>query len=147
MLGEINNHDADQLLNNQFVGRLGCSAGEQLFVVPITFAYDGKDIYAHSAEGMKINLMRQNNRVCLEVDDVVDMKNWKSVVVFGKYEELTTKEEMEYALTVLNRKIGSIDLGETATPPRQTMTPPTNTRKSILYRIKIERKTGRFEQN
>ena len=32
--------------------------------------------------------MRENPRVCLEVDDVTDKDHWQTVVVFGRYEEI-----------------------------------------------------------
>jgi hypothetical protein len=36
--------------------------------VPITYVFDGEAVYAHSADGLKIRMMRANPHVCFEVD-------------------------------------------------------------------------------
>lgn len=147
MLGELNSNEIDRFLAGQVVGRLGCADERLIFVVPISYVYDGKDIYAHSSEGTKVDLMRKNNRVCLEVDHMTDMRNWNSVIVWGEFEELKDGDEMAYALKLLSHRMDSIAVSETAEPPRQTMLPQHQQGKKIVYRIRITRKTGRFEKN
>lgn len=147
MLGELNSYEIDRFLTEQVVGRLGCADEHLIFVVPISYVYDGKDIFAHSSEGTKIELMRKNNRVCLEVDHMTDMRNWNSVMVWGEFEELKGGEALTYALRLLTQRMDSISVSETAEPPRQTMLPQRQRGRKIVYRIRITRKTGRFEKN
>ena len=96
------------LLTRVSLGRLGCSFDDQPYVVPISFAYEPGYIYALSTLGQKIEWMRQNPLVCVEVDSVRAQNFWDSVVVFGRYEELTDKPEHELqrrqAQTVLERR-------------------------------------------
>lgn len=148
MLGELNNEQIQHVLNSQVVGRLGCYADGEVYVVPITFAYDGTYIYSRSKDGAKIKMMRENNRVCFEVDIIENMANWRSVIVWGTYEELTDEESQQKALQTLEAKIAPFITSETVRPHRQTMSPQIveKEKKAIVYRIRVEKKTGRFEK-
>lgn len=148
MMGELTNEQIDQILNNQSVGRLGCYAKGELYMVPVNYAYDGKFIYAHSKEGMKIHMMRENKEVCFEVDVMENKDNWRSVIVWGTYEELDDEAARNQAMKILGNKMKPVQTSETATPYRQTMAPYVieKERKNIAYRIRVKRKTGRFEK-
>jgi nitroimidazol reductase NimA-like FMN-containing flavoprotein (pyridoxamine 5'-phosphate oxidase superfamily) len=90
------------------VGRLACAQDNQPYVVPIYFAYSGRYLYAFSTIGQKIEWMRANPRVCLEVDEINSPDEWMSLVVFGRYEELQnvpdSKSAREQALTLLQMR-------------------------------------------
>ena len=70
------------------VGRLGCAHDNQPYVIPIYFAIEKDHIYAFATLGQKIEWMRINPKVCLEVDERIGPERWQSVVVYGRYEEL-----------------------------------------------------------
>ncbi|HYK45494.1 MAG TPA: pyridoxamine 5'-phosphate oxidase family protein, partial [Parafilimonas sp.] len=89
MFGHLGEDAIEDVLHQQFIGRIGCNYNDVTYVVPIGYAYDGKYVYAHAEEGMKINMMRENPHVCFEVDTIENMGNWKSVIGWGDYEELT----------------------------------------------------------
>ena len=59
--------------------------------MPITFYYDPDthSITSYSSEGHKIQEMRKNTAVCLGVDEIASIANWKSVLVQGTFEELS----------------------------------------------------------
>ena len=75
-------------LQGASVGRLGCALDSQPYVVPINFSFDGTYIYGFTTLGQKIEWMRANPLMCLEVDEVVGQNQWMSIIVFGRYEEL-----------------------------------------------------------
>ena len=54
MIGQLTKDQIHHLLSTQVVARLGCAVSDQVYVVPISFVFDGKYIYAHSKEGLKI---------------------------------------------------------------------------------------------
>ena len=54
MFGRLDPEEIDELLHQQIVGRIGCHSDGVTYIVPISYAYDGKYIYAHTLEGMKI---------------------------------------------------------------------------------------------
>lgn len=90
------------------VGRLACTRNNQPYVVPIYFAYHEHHLYATSTVGQKIEWMRANPLVCVEVDNITSHEEWMSVVVFGRYEELPDlpefKRAREQALYLLQRR-------------------------------------------
>jgi uncharacterized protein len=85
MLGTLSVEEIDVLLKNQLVGRLGCHTAGETYIVPISYAYDGDYIYCHTYEGKKVDMMRKNNKVCFEVDDLQTMAEWKSVIIQGQF--------------------------------------------------------------
>jgi uncharacterized protein len=82
-----------EVLQRINIGRLACSLDNQPYIVPVSFSFEEPDrIYVFSTVGKKIKWMRQNPKVCLEVDEIGNSSNWLSVVVNGTYLELTEPE-------------------------------------------------------
>jgi hypothetical protein len=149
MLGDLNKSQIDDVLRQAMVGRIGCYADNKMYVVPVTYAYDGKCIYAHSKEGMKIEMMRKNPKVCVEVDTMENMANWRGVIVWGTYEELKDSKEQEKAMQILKDRFLPVITSETADRPHQMKAPHVVEKepKALVYRIVIEECTGRFEKS
>src|SRR6187549_3110106 len=89
MMGQLNNEQIEEVLKENILGRIGCNDGRKTYVVPVNYVYTGKDIIAHSAIGMKIEMMRSNPQVCFEVDEMKSFTDWKSVIAWGEYQEIT----------------------------------------------------------
>ncbi len=148
MLGQLNNTQINNILSSQVMGRLACTDGKYPYVVPVTYSFDGKYIYGQTNEGLKLQLLRKNPNVCFEVDIMTDMRNWQSVVITGKFEELKAKEKQKGRGILLrnifplmtNSTIHAHEHGVTAEIDDSTRV------KYILYRIKIIKVTGRFEK-
>ncbi len=116
--------------------------------MPISYAYDGEFIYALTREGLKIQIMRQNRQVCFEVEDIPDLGNWKSVICWGEYEELPNRTERHAALELLHdRHLPHVTSATTKLSPTWPF-PPDNIDhvKGVVFRIRIVRKTGKFEK-
>lgn len=148
MIGELKAAEIESLLKGQLIGRLGCCKDDRMYVVPISYAYDGQCIYARSHEGEKIELMRRNPNVCFQVDTMNNMANWQSVICWGKYEELTDDEIRSKALQkLINRVLPAIS-SETVQLSPDWPFPPENLNdiKGIVFRIILSEKTGRFEK-
>jgi uncharacterized protein len=88
MLGELTEKQIEEVLTSNVVGRVGCSSGQKIYVVPVSYAYDGVSIIGHTVEGMKIEFLRKNPECCFEVDEIKDLADWVSVIVWGTFEEL-----------------------------------------------------------
>ncbi len=80
MFGKLSTNQIEELLKNQFIGRIGCHANDMTYVVPISYVYDGTYIYGNTEERMKITIMRKNPKVCFEIGDTKDLVNWQSVL-------------------------------------------------------------------
>lgn len=148
MIGQLYKSQIDEVLYSQLIGRIGCYADKRIYVVPVMFAYDGKYIYAHSKNGMKIKMMRKNPDVCFEVDGMDSMANWRSVIVWGTFEEMKDTASQTNGMKILMDKLQSLKAGETVKPTVHSMRPEMLEKeiKAIVYRIKIVESTGRFEK-
>lgn len=148
MIGTLNSYQIENFLRSQVVGRLGCSAKGKTYIVPIAYFFDGKDVYGHTKEGMKTEMMRQNPRVCFEVDHIQNMANWQSVIAWGKYEELKGKKAEEALQSLVNR-IQPISTSEVSVPRHSLERPHAPVRrdiKPVVFRIRIEKATGKYEK-
>ena len=148
MIAELNKDEIEALLHKSLIGRIGCHANGMTYIVPISYAYDSDCVYAHTYEGMKMKLMRQNPAVCFEVDDTKDTSNWQSVIAWGTFEELHNPDERTKALRILNDRVLPLQSSSTTHLGRNW---PFSTYSSddvagILFRIRLKEKTGRFER-
>lgn len=100
-IGKLRDEDALAVLRAGNLGRLGCIAEEEPYVVPVNYLFDGKDIYIHSLPGRKINALRDNPRACLQVDEIRDAYHWRSVIAYGTYEEVFDEQARESVLSKL----------------------------------------------
>lgn len=93
---ELTDTECLQMLIEKRFGRISCSREDQPYTVPLHFAFDGADyLYVFATFGQKIDWMRANPLVCVEVDDIKNQFEWVSLVIFGSYEELPDLSEFE----------------------------------------------------
>ena len=149
MIGKLDNTAIEDVLHKQVLGRVACHANNMTYIVPISYAYDGTYVYGHTYEGMKIKMMRENPKVCFEVETMENMANWKSVIAWGEFEELTDPEERKKGIKeLLDRTLPLITSSTVEITPQWPFSPSDlNKVDGIVYRIKLDQKTGRFEKN
>jgi nitroimidazol reductase NimA-like FMN-containing flavoprotein (pyridoxamine 5'-phosphate oxidase superfamily) len=149
MLGTLSTIEIEEMLTNHYVGHLGCHADDVTYVVPVSYVYDGEYIYGHAEEGRKITMMRKNPKVCFQLEHMDDMANWKSVVAWGEFEELKDPWERHRALDILFCRNLPFISSETVHLFPLWPFPPENRNsiKGIVYRIRLDKKTGRCEKN
>jgi uncharacterized protein len=148
MIGDLDRYEMEKVLRRQFIGRIACHANDVTYIVPISYAYDGTNIYCHTYEGMKIHMLRQNPKVCFEVEIMENMGNWKSVIAWGEFEELINPDERKKGIQeLLDRTLPVVsEKFKTAT---HWPFPPSDLNKvnGIVFRVKLTEKTGKFEQS
>jgi nitroimidazol reductase NimA-like FMN-containing flavoprotein (pyridoxamine 5'-phosphate oxidase superfamily) len=149
MIGKLNTGEIENLLNEKVVGHIGCYAGDQIYVVPVSYAYDGKYVFVHSLEGKKIEMMRKNPSVCFQVDDTHNMANWRSVIAWGHFEELSDMTERNKALKKLIDRHLPLVSSETTHLGGIWPFPPEDLSiiKGVVFRIELKEKTGRYEKS
>jgi uncharacterized protein len=137
---EMSAQECRTMFAGRHVARLACAHDNQPYIVPIHVDFEGDCFYGYATLGMKIHWMRGNARVCLEFDDVTPDGRWLSVVVFGRYEELSATPEHEGARAVAERLFQRHPLWwEPASVPLEAH----ERRAPIVYRIRIGLVTGR----
>ncbi len=149
MIEELKKDKIETLLKSQIVGRVGCHTDNFIYVVPMSYTYDGEYIYGHAYDGMKISMMRKNPKVCFQVDAMENMANWQSVIAWGEFEELKNSSERKKALQKLMDRILPIISSETVhlSPHWPFPSNDVESIKGIVFRIKVTKKTGRCEKS
>lgn len=148
MLGELTNIQINNVLASQMLGRLACTDGLHPYIVPVTYVYDGNHIYGQSNEGEKLRLLRNNPHVCFETDTMVDTGNWQCVLVYGRFEELQ-EADAEKAREMLFNRVPGLMTGSVVHSHEHAVTggiDDSNRVKEVMYRISIDKITGRFER-
>lgn len=149
MIAELKPDEIEELLKRETTGRIGCHAEGRTYVVPVTYVYEAGSVYGHSAEGMKVRMMRMNPSVCFEVDRIEDSANWRSVIAWGVFEELRGEAALR-AMDLWIQRFAGVIMSETGHPSllvREHGLPTKEDGKSVvLFRIRLTEKTGRFEK-
>lgn len=134
------------LLNEKYIGHLAFIADNKPFTVPITYYFDQKDsILGYSREGHKIEAMRKNPNVSLQVEHINGVENWLSVLVHGLFEEITGAEA-KFVLREFSDGVKSV-INVTEHKDPQFISEFTSdvyaTGITVVYRIKISGMTGK----
>jgi len=141
---ELKTEECFKVLTEKRVGRIACAHENQAYIVPFHFAFDGsKYFYAISMLGQKIQWMRSNPRVCVEVEDVKNQFDWTSLVAFGRYEELPALPEFEAERTRAYELLSRHPMWWQPAYAAKTYRTPTADEKPIYFRIFIDKITGR----
>jgi uncharacterized protein len=148
MIGTLNKEQIEEVLTQNVLGRIGCNDGLRTYVVPVNYVYDGKCIICHSIPGLKIEMMRRNPEVCFEVDEMKTFTNWRSVIAWGRYQELSDERDRYYAMKFFVDKMMHIKISATALAAgthAQNEHPAHINMRPVVYRIILNEKSGRFE--
>lgn len=105
-------NEIETILHNATVCRLGLSMDNIPYIVPLNYGYKDNCLFFHCAkEGEKIEIIRQNNNVCFEIDIDSNIKksdspckwsaHYKSVIGFGRAYFITEREEKVKGLDVI----------------------------------------------
>ncbi|MES0099329.1 pyridoxamine 5'-phosphate oxidase family protein [Mesorhizobium sp. M0019] len=135
--------ECTKLLTANRVGHLACAKDGHPYVVPFYYAHADNHLYAFSMSGKKVDWMRANPLVCVQVDERGQGRAWRSVVVDGVYEELPDrigyKVQRDHAWSVLSKHVDWWEPGalKPVTPPVSDSTP------HVFFRIVIKQASGR----
>jgi nitroimidazol reductase NimA-like FMN-containing flavoprotein (pyridoxamine 5'-phosphate oxidase superfamily) len=148
MFGTLNDEQVKELLSANIIGRIGCHSDGITYVVPISYVFVEGTVYCHSREGLKVEMMRKNPDVCFEVDELTSMANWRSIIAWGKYEELTAEQDRNEALKHLLQRVLPVVSSQTTHLSNSWPFAPTDLSEieGIVFKIRLEKVTGRFEK-
>ncbi len=142
---EITDESAiEAIINASLVCRLALSDGDQPYIVPLSFGYQDRTLYFHSAlEGKKIDIIKINNRICFEFDintEIIEAEKackwgikYQSVIGFGKAVLVENIEEKQKALNIIISQYSD----------QNFHFPDKAIKKTAIIKIKIEKMTGK----
>jgi nitroimidazol reductase NimA-like FMN-containing flavoprotein (pyridoxamine 5'-phosphate oxidase superfamily) len=135
MILEMSPSEINEFVLSQKVGRVGCHVGGETYVVPVIFGWDENCIYVYTTEGKKVDMMRENQRVCFEIDEYLTSGGWRSVIAQGVFEELEGDDAVR-ALQIIAERVSSNRDGGNSRPRGEGRTP-------VAFRIRTSEVTGR----
>jgi uncharacterized protein len=136
VIKELTMAESRELLSTERVARLGCITEGFPYIVPVNYIFDGESIYIHSLPGRKVMAMRENPRVCLQVDRIENEWRWRSVLAIGLYEEITGEVERSRAMGRLLSHFPQL------TPVESIIAEDAGAPTPVIFCIRIERLTG-----
>jgi uncharacterized protein len=101
MFDTLHPDEIEDILFSHYVGHLACISSGAPYVVPITYAYAGGDLYGMTQPGRKVTAMRDSPAVAFSIVDLTDPRRWRSVIVEGTYAEVEDRRERERAVALL----------------------------------------------
>lgn len=105
-IDEMNEAECREVLSRASMARLGCSLNDQPYVIPVGIACEEDYIYVFATMGQKIEWMRANPKVCVQVDETSG-QDWVSVIANGEYQELPEPQfadERNHARKLLQKR-------------------------------------------
>lgn len=135
MIREMSPSEMDEFVLSQKVGRVGCHVDGETYVVPVIYGWDADCIYVYTTEGKKVDMMRENQRVCFEIDEHLANGGWRSVIAQGVFEELEG-DDASRALQIITGHVSSNRSVESSSTRGEGRTP-------VAFRIRTSDVTGR----
>lgn len=135
----------EEIIRSTEVCRIAYAQDNIPYITPVSFGYDGKHLFVHTAtEGRKIEFLKKNNYICFQfesevktITDPVVACKWtaafKSVIGYGRMIELKSFEEQEYALNQI-----MLHYSGKTWPFEEKMF-----KNVLLWKIEIEEMTGK----
>ena len=134
----------EAIINTSLVCRLALSDGDQPYIVPLSFGYQDRTLYFHSAlEGKKIDIIKINNRICFEFDvntEIIEAEKackwgmkYQSVIGFGRAVLVENIQEKQKALNIIMNHYSN----------RTFQFPDKAIEKIAVIKIEIESMTGK----
>jgi uncharacterized protein len=142
-MSKLPRQQIDRILYAQTFGHIGCYLEGKTYIIPMNYVYDGENIYGHSTDGMKLEMMRTNASVCFQVDQVDDPSHWHHVITWGTFQELLGDEAAQALYMLAQRLTTLIASGQSLHEMR--CQEASCDRKICIFRIRLNKKAGHFE--
>lgn len=110
--------EIEELLKGEKVCRMAMCDGSTPYVVPTTYGYHSGAIYLHSSKlGRKMDVLRENNRVCIAIDTGHDLVQgpldtsckstirFKSIIATGRAKLVEDQAEKSKAMDIIMRQM------------------------------------------
>jgi len=136
------------IIEKAIICRVAMCWQDEPYVIPMNFGYRDNYIFLHSAgEGRKLDILRNNDKVCIEFDADVELvqsrkacnteMKYKSVLVFGTAVVLKDIAEKKRALDIIMHHYYNHNSLSAFHYPEDAL------EKIIIIKVKVEKITGK----
>jgi len=89
---ELTIEEIHALLARNHVGRIAYSFRDRVDIRPIHYVYSDNWIFGRTSQSDKLDVLKHNQWVAFEVDEVKGPFDWESVVAHGSFYRLTDED-------------------------------------------------------
>lgn len=82
---DMSRDEIEAMLLRNRVGRLAFALYDRVDIQPIHYIYERGWLYGRTSEGAKLAVLKHNQWVAFEVDEVSDLFDWRSIVIHGSF--------------------------------------------------------------
>ncbi len=134
----------DSILYKSLVCRIALYDGEMPYIVPLSFGYDGKNLYLHSAkEGRKIDILKRNPKLCFEIDTDTEVLPAEKACLFAmRYRSVIGYGEAHF-LEDIAEKIAAIRIIMSHYTDRDFNFTEDDVKNIAVIRVEIKQLTGK----
>lgn len=132
---EMTTNEVREFIRANSSGILALAENGRAYCVPMYYAYDGRDVYFHTREGLKEKYAAATEEACFTIVRATATDIWASVQVFGDLEQVPPSLRAQDALL---RVPYPPDWGETVHGE-----PLRRGHDIILYKLRVRRTSGR----
>ncbi|MFX1521856.1 MAG: pyridoxamine 5'-phosphate oxidase family protein [Promethearchaeota archaeon] len=107
-MSEMPKEEILEVLKLNMIGHLALAVNNMPYVVPICYSYmNGKLYFNLSTPGKKIDVLKENPKICFVVDEWEEDGSWRSVIIDG-----TAKlfKDPELSWKILENFVGTLSL-------------------------------------
>jgi uncharacterized protein len=102
----------EDILSKSEICRIALIDNGRPYIVPLNFGYLNNKLYFHSAlTGKKIELLKQNNKVCFEIEYGAEIiktdlsckwsSKYRSIIGYGKIEIISDNQKKKHGLDII----------------------------------------------
>ena len=95
---DLTSDEMRALLARNHIGRIAFSFHDRVDIRPIHYVYDDNWLYGRTSPGDKLVILRHNQWVAFEVDEVRGPFDWESVVAHGSFYHVANQDSPHRAL-------------------------------------------------
>jgi len=82
---DMSRDEIEAMLVRNRVGRLAFALYDRVDIQPIHYIYERGWLYGRTSEGDKLAVLKHNQWIAFEVDEVSDLFDWRSIVIHGSF--------------------------------------------------------------
>jgi len=137
-------NEIDAIIRQSQVCRLGLCDGDEPYIVPLCFGYDGHTLFFHcGSKGRKLDILHRNPKICFEFDIVEGLEKakeacgfgmgYKSIIGVGHVHFIEDQDEKQKALALIMAQY----ISEEFTFPAKAV------EHTCVFRVEIKSITGK----
>jgi nitroimidazol reductase NimA-like FMN-containing flavoprotein (pyridoxamine 5'-phosphate oxidase superfamily) len=130
-----------KFIEERHMAHLACHSRDEVYLVPISYAFEDGYIYCHSKPGKKVEMIRHIPQVCIQIEQIENFFHWKSVIAWGVMEEL----QGNMANQGMRLLISTFLAQDNDYAPELKVDFAAQIERAIVFRMKIDKTSGRSE--